>query len=740
MIARQYEGASASGAGLTSFYIEDYGVSIAVVVPREGLPRIVHWGAPLADGRESLAMFDAQYPQSVGGELDTAIWPSVLPTQAEPWFWRSHCSMSRDGVELYCRFVVGECRLDDSNGLLEVFASDLDQSVSLVWALQMVESGLLRQRVSVGNTGGHALDVNGIQVAFPIPYDADEVLSLSGRHLKERMPQRHSMPMGRFEKTSEAGRPDFDASLLLVAGERGFGFEHGRLHAISLAWSGNGAIAAEKNGYTCPILCGGELLHSGEISLEQGQNYATPWLCGTYGNGLNEASSRLHAHIRATHPNLRNKPRPVTLNIWEAVLFNHSPKLMRDLADKTAQVGVEHFIVDDGWFAGRRNDRVGLGDWHVDRAVYPQELHEVADYVHDLDMEFGLWFEPEMVNPDSDLFRKHPEWVLRPSSARMPMSGRSQQVLDLTNPQAYDYIHTEIDTLIGELGIDYIKWDHNRPLSEAISPYSGRPAVHEQTLAVWKLMDDLKAAHPGLEIESCASGGGRVDMGILEHVDRVWVSDCVDPLERADIQRGTSLLVPPEMMGQHVGAAKSFTTGRHTTDSMRMAMTLFGHMGVECNLTEVPEKSLSRLEHWIKMHRSLRQEFSKAKVVHGDTADPAVRIDGLVKLDRSHAWYRFIQLETSLNYPGALIRLPGLDPDATYDVKPMEIVGDMDDETGERGARFPNWWIDGSAPLSGVALGQTGIRPPQIYPGRAMVFEAIRCHSPRRRDNKIHKK
>ena len=140
------------------------------------------------------------------------------------------------------------------------------------------------------------------------------------------------------------------------------------------------------------------------------------------------------------------------------------------------------------------------------------------------------------------------------------------------------------------------------------------------------------------------------------------------------------------------------------------------------------------------MHRSLRQKFSKAKVVHGDTADPAVRIDGLVKLDRSHAWYRFIQLETSLNYPAALIRLPGLDPDATYDVKPMEIVGDMDDETGERGARFPNWWIDGSAPLSGVALGQTGIRPPQIYPGRAMVFEAIRCHSPRRRDNKIHKK
>ena len=160
-----------------------------------------------------------------------------------------------------------------------------------------------------------------------------------------------------------------------------------------------------------------------------------------------------------------------------------------------------------------------------------------------------------MVNPDSDMFRAHPDWVLKPTANRLPMQGRTQQVVDLTNPDAYAYIYGAMDKLVGELGIDYIKWDHNKYVTEAVSPRTGRPAVHNQTLAVYRIFTDLKAAHPGLEIESCSSGGGRVDLGILEVADRIWGSDCVDPVERADIQRYTSLLVPPEMIGEHVGAS-----------------------------------------------------------------------------------------------------------------------------------------------------------------------------------------
>lgn len=210
-----------------------------------------------------------------------------------------------------------------------------------------------------------------------------------------------------------------------------------------------------------------------------------------------------------------------------------------------------------------------------------------------------------MVNPDSDMFRAHPDWVLKPTANRLPMQGRTQQVVDLTNPDAYAYIYGAMDKLVGELGIDYIKWDHNKYVTEAVSPRTGRPAVHNQTLAVYRIFTDLKAAHPGLEIESCSSGGGRVDLGILEVADRIWGSDCVDPVERADIQRYTSLLVPPEMIGEHVGASPAHSTHRATSQEMRMAMAFFGHMGIEWNLLKEPQEDIDKLAEWTAEFKSI---------------------------------------------------------------------------------------------------------------------------------------
>ena len=231
----------------------------------------------------------------------------------------------------------------------------------------------------------------------------------------------------------------------------------------------------------------------------------------------------MHRDWLAEH-NIAPKPRPVILNTWEAVYFNHDYDTLTALADKAVESGVERFVVDDGWFGSRRDDTSGLGDWQISQDVWPdgdKSLKALADYVHGKGLEFGLWFEPEMVNPDSDLFRAHPDWVLKPTEGRLPMQGRTQQVVDLTNPDAYDYIYDAMDKLVGELGIDYIKWDHNKLVTEAVSPRTGRPAVHQQTLAVYRIFTDLKAAHPGLEIESCSSGGGRVDLGILEVADRI---------------------------------------------------------------------------------------------------------------------------------------------------------------------------------------------------------------------------
>ena len=234
----------------------------------------------------------------------------------------------------------------------------------------------------------------------------------------------------------------------------------------------------------------------------------------------------------------------MTLNTWEAVYFDHRLEPLVELAEKAAAIGVERFVLDDGWFGSRRDDHAGLGDWWVSPEVWPQGLHPLVDRVTQLGMQFGLWVEPEMVNLDSDIARAHPEWVMA-TGGRTPVPSRHQQVLNLGIPECYAHIRDALFAILAEYDIAYLKWDHNRDLVDAGSHPDGRPGVHAHTLAVYRLLDELRAAHPRLEIESCYSGGGRVDLGILQRTDRVWVSDCIDPHERQMMQRWTAQLLPP---------------------------------------------------------------------------------------------------------------------------------------------------------------------------------------------------
>ncbi|SDP80642.1 Melibiase [Arthrobacter sp. ok909] len=239
----------------------------------------------------------------------------------------------------------------------------------------------------------------------------------------------------------------------------------------------------------------------------------------------------------------------MTLNVWEAVYFDHDEDKLIDLAERAAAIGVERYVLDDGWFGSRRDDTSGLGDWVVSADVWPTGLHPLVDRVDELGMQFGLWFEPEMVNPDSDVARAHPEWIMAARTA-LPVESRHQQVLNLGIPEAYEHVKKQILAIVAEYPIDYIKWDHNRDLIEAGNQLDGgRPGVHAQTLAFYALLEEIRSLHPDLEIESCSSGGARVDLGVLEHTDRVWVSDNIDPHDRQTILRWTTQLLPPEYMG-----------------------------------------------------------------------------------------------------------------------------------------------------------------------------------------------
>ena len=299
----------------------------------------------------------------------------------------------------------------------------------------------------------------------------------------------------------------------MAAGTPGFGFRHGEVWATHLAWSGDKRQWAESSALGASTLGSGELLAAGELSLQPQQSYTSPWTVAVYSAaGLDGLSDRLHPWIRSW--STISRPRPVVLNTWEAVYFDHDLPTLTRLVEAAAEVGVERFVLDDGWFTGRTDDRRALGDWFVDSQKWPAGLSPLINVVHDAGLEFGLWVEPEMVSLDSDLARDHPDWVVGPIDA---LTWRFQRVLDLGNPAAFDYLFSRIDALLAEYPIAYLKWDHNRDLLGG--------SAHRQTAALYRLIDALRAAHPDVEIESCASGGARIDLGILERVDRVWTSD-----------------------------------------------------------------------------------------------------------------------------------------------------------------------------------------------------------------------
>ncbi|MFM6849211.1 MAG: alpha-galactosidase, partial [Terrabacter sp.] len=419
---------------------------------------------------------------------------------------------------------------------------------------------------------------------------------------------------------------------------------------------------------------------------------------------------------RAVTPRARTE-RPVIANSWEAVYFEHSLDRIAELADAAAEVGVERFVLDDGWFLGRRDDTAGLGDWTVDAAIWPQGLGPLVEHVKGRGMQFGLWVEPEMVNLDSETARQHPERVLR-GRAEVPMEWRQQQVLDLQDDGAYADLRDALTALLDELDIAYLKWDHNRDLTAVT--HDGRPAVHGQTLAAYRLLDELRDAHPDLEIESCASGGGRVDAEVLSRTDRIWPSDTIDPLERQHLQRWTSLLVPPELMGSHVGGPTSHTTKRTHTLRYRAATALLHWFGIEWDLSRLDEASLAELRSWVDLHKQVRPLIGSGTLVHPDHPDPAVVVTGIVAADRSEACYVVATVAATETQHPARLRLTGLDPDRTYrltEALPPPPGADLS----------PTWSADGAV-LTGRALATVGVGLPVLDPEEARVLRLVAEH------------
>ncbi|AXK34872.1 alpha-galactosidase [Streptomyces armeniacus] len=701
------------------------GVSVVLCAADGGLPSVLYWGADLGplDGPQLAQLRHAATPSPVSNDLDRAVSPSLALEHAAGWNGRPGLTGHRDGTGWSPLFTLTSLDAADrtegggrtEGGRIEATGTDEAAGLGLRIELELLPSGLLRQRAEVTNTaaGERPFALDALALTLPVPPVATELLDLAGRWGRERAPQRTPFAVGMHTRENRRGRTGPEAPLILAAGTPGFGFRSGEVWAVHVAWSGNHQTYAERNSTGAAVLGGGELLLPGEVRLSPGERYQSPWVYATYGTGLDAVAGRFHRHLRAERP--RSGPRPVVLNTWEAVYFDQSLERLTELARLGAEAGAERFVLDDGWFRHRRDDTAGLGDWYVDEHVWPDGLAPLITAVHGLGMDFGLWVEPEMVNPDSDLARAHPDWLLA-TGGRQPLASRHQQVLDLARPEAYAYILERLDALLGEYDIAYLKWDHNRDLLDAGHGPQGTPGVHAQTHAVYRLLDELRALHPRVEIESCSSGGLRVDLGILERTDRVWGSDCIEPLERQQIQRWTTQLLPPELIGSHVGAPCSHTTGRTHDLAFRAGTALFASFGIEWDLTSATPRELAELAHWVELYKEVRGLLHTGEVVRAEPYDPALAVHGVVSADRRDALFALVQLDAPLTSVPDMVRLPGLDPGTRYRVR----VQPPSDARAFR-QKVPTPWTDGGVVLTGSALAHAGVRAPALNPEQLLL-------------------
>lgn len=689
-----------------------------VVQLTDDMPFVAHFGADLgAPGEFGELPIDGRiFSRGVmGGGLDHEVTCGIVAEPQRGWMGRPGISVrSANGDTLATNF---EFQVGSGGGTSnECHVSLFDNTHHIALAVQwkMETSGVVRVNATLTNESDEPLYVDALRISIPLASHANELLTLGGRHAMEAV--EHRSTWGRTVHTIEnrTGRTSHENLGVLFVGTDGFREHAGEVWGVHIAWSGNYEIVCDGVSHSMRSLHIGELLTPGEVVLQPGENYSTPPVLLAHSTqGLNSVSQNFHREARRVQK--KHTVRPVVLNTWEAVYFNHNVETLKDLATTAARVGVERFVLDDGWFHSRRSDVSGLGDWWVDETVWPDGLSPIIDHVTSLGMEFGLWFEPEMVNPDSDLYRAHPEWALD-GTLDAPLLGRNQLVLDFSIEDVRDYIVSKMSVLLSAYDISYVKWDHNRPL------IGGR--AHNQTQGFYDVLIRLRQQFPHVQFESCASGGGRIDFGVASLVDRFWASDSIDALDRIAIQRGLSYFIPPEMLGSHIGSPTCHTTGRKHALSFRASTALFGWLGVEWNLLTLNDRERDGLTKAIGTYKVFRELLHTGDVFRGDHPDSSVYVHGVIATDKSEAILSVTRLHSSHTNHTAPVTMQGLEPGSRYDIQILP----MGTPRWALHRALPEWITDGIV-LTGQQIAVLGLHMPALLPESTVLFHITKVDS-----------
>jgi alpha-galactosidase len=707
--AVMYLGLAGAGVcfGQTSqvFRLDGGDSTYAFGVNERGELQAVYWGGKLGahdaiaapHSLPEAASFDSPYTVT---PQEYASWGAGLFT--EPALKVTFADGNRD---LVLHFVSGK---PAGAGTIEILLKDISREIYVTLRYSMdAESGILARSAVIENREKSAVVVEQAAAAqWTLPAARYTLSYLTGRWAGEWTLNQE--PIGGGERVIESrrgttghqanpwfaiSRDDNEKSVgPFTAGE-----EHGEVWFGALGWSGSWRITVEKTQLDAVRVTGGFNPFDFGYKLKAGEKLETPIFYGGYSHhGLGGASRLLHhyetAHILPQAPD--PKPRPVIYNSWEATEFRVDEAGQMAIAEKAASIGVDRFVMDDGWFGQRKDDHAGLGDWYVNKEKFPNGLKPLIDKVHSLGMDFGLWVEPEMINPNSDLYRKHPDWVLN-FPGRPRSEARNQLVLNLARPDVRDYVAGFLDKLLTENDIAFLKWDYNRNWAEPgwdAVPLDEQKRVYVEFIRnLYSILADLRKKHPKVEIESCSGGGGRVDLGILRYTDEVWPSDNTDPFDRLAMQDGFSYAYTPQIMMAWATDTPHWLNGRSTSLAYRILSSMQGSLGIGANLNKWSAEDFATAKRLIAAYHAVQRT-----IVRGDLYRLISPRDGsefsvteTVSGDKNQAVVFAFTVATQEGRGLPLLELRGLDAGAEYKLGLIE---------GKAGPGTPesasgDWWM-----------------------------------------------
>ena len=508
------------------------------------------------------------------------------------------------------------------------------------------------------------------------PFGEYDVLHFHGRHCMERIPERMPLPRGVVSFGSRRGMSSHHSNPFVILCERHATEKSGECYGAMMVYSGNHLEEMEVDQVGGVRLVSGIHPDGFAWTLAPGEAFETPEVILSFSTqGLNGLSRQYHDILRQQVIAARwRQPRPVLINSWEAAYFDFDAEKILNFARAAREMGMEMLVLDDGWFGKRDDDSSGLGDWVVNERKLGCSMRELSDRVHEMGMKFGLWFEPEMISEDSDLYRAHPDWALTDPD-RKPVMSRNQMVLDMSREDVVDYIYKAMCAVLDEARIEYVKWDFNRSVanvySHALPANRQGEVAHRFMLGTYRLLERLEARYPDLMIEGCSGGGGRFDAGMLFYCPQIWCSDDTDAVERLEIQRGTSYGYPVSAMGSHVSASPNHQTGRIVSLNTRGIVAQSGTFGIELNPEKLSEMEKDSIREQVRAYHRYQELIADGTYYRLTELDENRDYVAwmITSRDGSEALVSLVMTHVRANAPFPYIRLQGLLPGETYQLE-----------------------------------------------------------------------